>query len=93
MNPQNFEWDSEKRQSNLKKHGVDFADARQIFNGDILEIEDTRSNYGEERFLAIGVVGDQVLAVVYTLRGEKIRLISARKATKDEREAYYESYF
>ncbi|PSF27377.1 hypothetical protein C7H19_24990 [Aphanothece hegewaldii CCALA 016] len=83
-----FEWDEKKRWSNLKKHGIDFADAYQIFSGDILEIEDQRSNYGEERFLAIGVLDGQVLAVVYTLRGEQIRLISARKATKDERKIY-----
>lgn len=88
MNAQDFEWDEAKCQSNLKKHGVDFADACHIFDGDILEIEDIRSSYGEERFLAIGILGDQVLAVVYTVRGETIRLISARKATRDEKEVY-----
>jgi uncharacterized DUF497 family protein len=85
-----FEWDEEKRQSNLKKHGIDFVRACQIFEGYTVEFEDSRYNYGEERFMAIGETGGQVLTVVYTLRGEVIRLISARKAKKNEREIYYE---
>lgn len=86
-----FEWDEEKRQSNLQKHGVDFIRACQIFEGYTVEFEDSRYNYGEERFIAIGQTGGQVFTVVYTLRGEVIRLISARKATKNERRIYYEN--
>lgn len=85
-----FEWDEEKRQSNLKKHGVDLIQARQIFEGYTVEFADNRYNYGEERFVAIGQAGVQVLTVVYTVRSEVIRLISARKATKDETRIYYE---
>jgi uncharacterized DUF497 family protein len=85
-----FEWDEEKRWSNLQKHGVDFVRACQIFEGYTVEFEDNRYNYGEERFVAIGQTGGQVLTVVYTLRGEVIRLISARKATKYETRIYYE---
>lgn len=85
-----FEWDEEKRRSNLQKHGVDFVRACQIFAGYTVEFEDNRYNYGEERFVAIGQTGGQVLTVVYTVRGEVLRLISARKATKDETRIYYE---
>ncbi len=87
-----FEWDDEKGQSNLQKHGVDFIRACQIFEGETVEFEDSRYNYGEERFIAIGQAKGQILTVVYTLRGEVIRLISARKATLDERKIYYENY-
>ena len=87
-----FEWDDEKRQSNLQKHSVDFIRACQIFEGETVEFEDCRYDYGEERFIAIGQARGKVLTVVYTLRGEVIRLISARKATKDERKIYDENY-
>jgi uncharacterized protein len=86
-----FEWDEYKRQSNLHKHGIDFIRACQIFEGYTVEFEDTRYNYGEERFIAIGQTGNQILTVVYTLQDEVIRLISARKATKNERKIYDES--
>ena len=87
-----FEWDEEKRQSNLQKHGIDFSYAYQIFEGHTVEFEDARFNYGEERFIAIGQINNQVLTVVYTVRDKVIRLISARKATKHEREIYNEGY-
>ena len=86
-----FEWDEQKRQSNLNKHGIDFVRACQIFQGYTVEFEDTRYNYGEDRFIAIGQTGNQTLTVVYTLRDEIIRLISARKATKNERKIYDEN--
>lgn len=86
-----FEWDEQKRQSNLNKHGIDFVRACQIFQGYTVEFEDNRYNYGEDRFIAIGKTGNQTLTVVYTLRDEVIRLISARKATKNERKIYDEN--
>ncbi len=84
-----FEWDERKRQSNLKKHGIDFVKACQIFAGYTVEFEDTRYDYGEERFIAVGETNGQVLTVVYTYRSDAIRLISARKATRYERNIYY----
>ena len=87
-----FEWNEEKRRSNLAKHGVDFLRACQIFRGPTVDYEDTRYYYGEERFVAIGKTNGEFLTVVYTWRGEVIRLISARKATKNERRIYYEDY-
>lgn len=83
-----FEWDEEKRQQNLLKHGVDLVYAAVIFEALTLRDEDDRQDYGETRYLALGTVGGEIFAVVYTMRGENIRLISARKARKKEYERY-----
>ena len=88
-----FEWDEEKRQQNLLKHGVDFLYAAVMLEGDVVKIVDDRQDYGETRYLAPGMVGEDVFAVVYTLRGENIRLISARKARKKEYERYQNRIF
>ncbi len=63
-----FEWDEAKRRSNLGDHGVDFKDAALIFEGIVLEAEDTRSDYGERRFRALDRVGDDCFMVAYTWR-------------------------
>lgn len=86
-----FEWDEGKRQSNKKKHGVDFAKASKIFRKETVDFEDTRA-YNEQRYLAIGEAEGSVLTVVYTYRNDKIRIISARKASKNEKRIYYQSY-
>lgn len=83
-----FEWDEEKRQQNLLKHGVDFLYAAVMLEGDVVKIVDDRQDYGETRYLALGTMGGEIFAVVYTLRGDNIRLISARKARKKEYERY-----
>jgi hypothetical protein len=87
--PAGFEWDEGKRQRNLAKHGVDFVRAARIFDGRIVEWDDSRRAYGERRRLVLGLAGHMVLFVVYTQRERKRRLISARKASADERKAYY----
>ena len=84
-----FEWDEQKRLSNLQKHGIDFVRACQIFDGYTVDFEDSRYDYGEERFISIGETKRQILTVVYTYRGDAIRLIRARKATRYERNIYY----
>lgn len=84
-----FEWDERKRRSNLDKHQVDFARAARIFEDPNLLLEEDFGDYGEQRFQAIGSALDDVFFVVYTERGERIRLITARKATKNERRKYY----
>lgn len=87
-----FEWDSDKNATNIAKHGVDFEDAIRIFEGPILESTDERHEYGEARIIAFGVVDDRELAVVYTMRGGRRRIISARRAHRRERKAYREAY-
>ena len=72
-----FEWDESKRSANIDKHGADFRLAAAIFSGPTLEADDAREDYGELRRLALGRVGTEYLVVVYTLRGETRRLISA----------------
>lgn len=86
----NFEWDEAKRQTNILKHGVDFLDAAAIFENDTFEIGDDREDYGEERWIAIGHVEGVVYKVVYTMRDDVIRIISAQKASRRDRERYYQ---
>ena len=86
--PITFEWDERKNQQNIEKHGISFRRAATIFNGRVLQWEDSRKDYGEERQIAIGRIESRILQVVYTLRNQHLRIISARKATKDERRKY-----
>jgi uncharacterized protein len=74
------------------KHGVIFLEAALIFQGPTLEKVDNRQDYGEERVISLGVVKRRVLHVVYTMRGNKRRIVSARKSDKHEREAYRHIY-
>jgi len=83
-----FEWDPRKRRSNLAKHGVDFLGAARIFDGPVLQKRDNRRDYGEARIIAFGAVEGAVLAVVFTWRGANRRLISARAASREERDQY-----
>jgi len=85
----NFEWDNTKRKSNIKKHGIDFTDAPMIFAGYTLTIEDDRYDYGEERFVTFGILNGRVVAVVHTETEDLIRIISMRKATKNEEKEYF----
>ncbi len=87
-----FEWDMRKNAANVAKHGIDFEDAVRIFEGPVLESTNTRRDYGEARIIAFGVIDDRELAVVYTMRGERRRIISARRAHSRERKAYREAY-
>ena len=83
-----FEWDPAKNADNLAKHGIDFEDAIRIFDGPTLDYIDDRADYGEERIVAVGEVNGIEIVVVYTVRGDRLRIISAREATKHERENY-----
>lgn len=84
-----FVWDKAKRLENLRKHQIDFADAEKIFRGLTFTVEDDREAYGEQRFLTLGLLEDQVVSVTHTERGEEIRIISIRKATKHEARFYF----
>ncbi len=83
-----YEWDPRKAVANLKKHGVDFAEAISVLSDDLaLTIEESHSD--ADRFVTMGTdLLGRILVVVYTMREEKIRLISARKATPRERKQY-----
>ncbi len=82
------EWDESKRQSNLEDHGVDFQDAALIFLGPVIEAEDTRSEYGEQRYRALGQIDTEFFMVAYTWRGENRRIISAWKVNEDGQRRY-----
>lgn len=87
----NFEWDAEKAQRNLEKHGVRFEVAEGVFvDPDRITALDDRFDYGEERLVTLGQTHNGVLVVVTTERdaGQIIRIISARKASKRERSTY-----
>lgn len=92
MQDDEFEWDDAKADSNLQKHGVSFEAARLVFE-DVFSVEepDTSLDYGEERLLLIGMAKGEILAVVYTERDGRIRIISARKANKREQHGYYQN--
>jgi uncharacterized DUF497 family protein len=85
-----FEWDEVKRLKNIKAHKLDFIRAKEIWKNQVLEILSPQTHHGEERFLAIGKIENIFITVVYTWRGENRRLISARRARKNEKE-YYEN--
>lgn len=81
-----------KNQINIRKHGIDFNDVSDIFQHPILSQRDPRTDYDEERWVRIGWIKLLVGVVVYTeRRGDVIRIISARKATKQEAKYYVES--
>ena len=83
-----FEWDENKRLINIEKHSIDFVDAIGVFDDvNRIELETTRNN--ERRFLTIGKIEGVIILVVYANRDDKIRIISARRASIEERK-YYE---
>ena len=84
-----FVWDEAKRLSNIRKHGFDFRDAEKIFDGPLVTAEDTREHYGESRFVALGTLEEFVVSVAYAERGEKLRIISIRKAMKHEASYFF----
>ena len=86
-----FEWDVDKNKLNQKKHQISFEEAAEIFRYPTFEVADTRVDYGETRYIAIGSNNKLIIiTVVYTEREGKIRLISARRANKQEKKLYYE---
>lgn len=83
-----FEWDAQKARLNLKKHGVNFSDTVAVFE-DELAITICDESTHEERFITLGMdILDRILVVVYTFRRDRIRIISARKASNREIKQY-----
>ncbi len=85
-----FEWDENKRREVIAKHDVDILYAALIFEGEILTGIDDRRDYGETRFISLGLVDGECFVVVHTARGDATRLITAWKGGRDERSSYEE---
>lgn len=84
-----FEWDEVKNRANIRNHSLDFVDAWEIFEGPLLARLDTRKEYGEDRWIGVGMVRGRVAVVVFTERPlDTIRIISMRKANRYERQQY-----
>ena len=83
-----FEWDETKNQANVEKHGISFERATQAFDGTFQRYEDNRRDYGEKRYRCVGMVDGELFAVIYTERNSVVRIISARRARRDERREY-----
>jgi hypothetical protein len=88
----NFEWDEAKRQTNLQKHRLDFAEAESVFAGATFTFEETRFEYDEDRYVTLGLLRGVVVVLAHTEREDVIRVISMRKATKNEQRLYFESF-
>ena len=84
-----FSWDEKKRTLNLAKHGIDFRDAEIIFDGPLVTVEDMREDYGERRYIALGLLAGVVVSLAYSERGDRIRIISIRKALKHEARFFF----
>ena len=88
-----FVWDENKNLNNIKKHGIDFSDAIQLFQYPLLTCIDRRKDYKEERWVGIGILKGIIAVIVYTEDDNKdvIRIISVRKATKNESKRFKEA--
>ena len=87
----NLAWDAAKNRANVTKHGLDFADAEQVFSGPCVTFEDDRFDYGEKRLLTLGLLAARVVVIAHALRGDEVtRIISMRKANRREQKIYYE---
>jgi len=84
-----FEWDESKRRGNVVKHGIDVSGVEELFHGLTVTMEDDRYSYGEQRFVTLGLLNGRVVVVVHTEREDRIRVISVRKATKNEEQLYF----
>ena len=88
-----FVWDEAKNRVNLRKHGISFDVAANVFDGPMLVARDDREDYGEDRFIGVGTVDQRIVVVVYAEpKPDVIRLISARKALRHEREIFQKTF-
>ncbi len=85
-----FTWSEAKRAANLKAHGLDFVDARFVFEGVTFTFEDDRFSYGEQRFVTLGLLAGIPVSVVHTESDNEVRIISFRKTTKREAQIYFD---
>jgi uncharacterized protein len=85
-----FRWDEKKRRANILNHGFDFLDAKEVFEGITFTLEDDRFDSGEERFITLGLLEGSIVVVAHTEKGNEVRVISMRKATRHEQKIYFE---
>ena len=86
-----FTWDESKRRANLRKHGLDFADAGRVFDGPMVLFEDMRVDDREQRMIGIGLLDFLVVLIVHVESPDEIRIISMRKADSDETDLFYQN--
>jgi uncharacterized DUF497 family protein len=84
-----FSWSESKRQLNIQTHGFDFVDAPRVFDGPTFTYEDARFDYSEQRFVTLGLLDGFVVSIVHTESSRLIRVISFRKATKNEQAIFF----
>ncbi len=90
-----FVWDEAKRQANLNKHQMDFVDAEKVFEEVTLTFEDDRFDYGEQRFITIGLLNGEFIVIAHAEDASKndlTRVISMRKATKYEQQLFFRTF-
>ena len=85
-----FEWDEGKSDDNCERHGISFADAVCVFDGLMVRHKNDRRDDGEIRFKDTGTLDGNIVAVIYTMREARCRLISVRRANRGERRFHYE---
>jgi hypothetical protein len=84
-----FEWDSAKNRQNIRNHGIDFLDVPSMFQHPIVTFLDERRDYGEDRWIGVGMLKTHVAVIVFTEPdADTIRIVSARKATRNEEKIY-----
>ena len=86
-----FTWDEAKRESNLRNHALDFVDAAEVFERETFTYQDDRFDYGEERFVTLGVLRGGIVSIVHTETPKRIHIISFRKATKHEQAIFFQN--
>lgn len=86
-----FTWDEVKRKRNLKDHGLDFVDAKRVFEGATFTFEDDRFRYDEQRLVTLGLLEGIPVSIVHTETKDRVRVISFRKATKGETAILFEN--
>lgn len=86
-----FTWSERKRSLNLKQHGLDFVDAPAVFGGLTFTFEDDRFSYNEQRFVTLGLLAGVPVSIIHTETIHEIRIISFRKATRQEVQLFFDS--
>jgi len=84
-----YTWHEDKRRIALARRGLDFADAERVFDGPTFTFEDDRRDYGERRWVTLGLLRDKVVVLVHTEAEDEIRIISMREAEKDEQLLFF----